>query len=173
MSVRKYLFWESKDGIRTYKVIQNGTFELMHPLGKDIFSERNWEKFFQSWFLGSAAITEDEFIDFCFLSDTPITSPVLDYNYNTANKSSWNKEEIGIFFEKYINANRCEVFYAENKSFQCQKGNLLNNNGIKKMFVKCIPEFSLELTEKIKPGTEETSLLCRYFKDNLKKLSCN
>ena len=81
MAVRKYLFWKSEDGIRTYKVTKGNTYELLHPLGRDIFPGKNLTDFF-SWFHKSAAITEDEYIDFCFLSDEEIESPLLEYSLN-------------------------------------------------------------------------------------------
>ena len=46
MGIRKYLFWKSEDGIRTYKVTQKGTFELMKPSGKDVFPGGEWTVFF-------------------------------------------------------------------------------------------------------------------------------
>ena len=84
MGIRKYLFWKSEDGIRTYKVTQKGTFELMKPSGKDVFPGGEWTAFF-TWFHKSAVITEDEFIDFCFLSEDKIESPLLEYS--TSSKS--------------------------------------------------------------------------------------
>ena len=70
---------------------------LLKPSGKDVFEEVDWVKFF-SWFHKSAAITDDEYIDFCFLSDEKIESPLLEYNSSV--KSSWDKQEIGIFCHK-------------------------------------------------------------------------
>lgn len=167
MGVRKYLFWMCQDGIRTYKVTQKGTFELMRPSGKDVYSDRNLTKFF-TWFHKSAAITEDEFIDFCFLSDIEIESPLL--NYTTSSKSSWDKQEIRIFCEKYINADAYEVCYDKEKSFVCQNSNVFDKKNVKKIFLKCIPEFSVEMKEKIDMGSEETSLVNRFFIDRLKEL---
>lgn len=167
MAVRKYLFWKCEDGIRTYKVTQKGTFELMRPSGRDVFPDRDLTKFF-TWFHKSAAITEDEFIDFCFLSEEEIESPLL--NYSSTLTSSWDKQEISVFCEKYITSNTYEVVYAENKSFVCQNGNVFDKKNVKKLFVKCIPEFSIETKEKIDTGSEETCLLCRYYYDELKEL---
>ena len=165
MAIRKYLFWKSKDGIRTYKVTQKGTFELMKPSGKDVFEDIDWTAFF-SWFHKHAAITDDEYIDFCFLSDEKIESPLLDYC--STSKSSWDKQEIGIFCEKYIHAETYEIMYSENESFVYQSGNVLNK--VRKMYLKCIPEFSIETKEKIDTGSEETSLVNRFFIDRLKEL---
>ena len=170
MVIRKYLFWKNEDGIRTYKVTQKGTFELMKPSGKDVFEDGEWTKF-SSWFQKSAAITEDEYIDFCFLSEEKIESPLLNYSYTS--KSSWDKQEISVFCEKYIHADTYEVFFSEDKSFVCQSGNVLDKKSVKKIFLKCIPEFSLETKEKIDTGSEDTSLLNRFFIDRLKELGDN
>lgn len=167
MSVRKYLFWMNQDGIRTFKVTQKGTFELMKPAGKDVYSEKDITKFF-SWFHKSAAITEDESIDFCFLSDSEVESPLL--NYSTSSKSSWDKQEISIFCEEFINTESYEVFYGKDKSFVCQNGNVLDKKNVRKLYIKCIPEFSIVTKQKDNAGSEETSLLNRYFIDRLKEL---
>lgn len=173
MAIRKYLFWKNKDGIRTYKVTKKGAFELMKPSGKEVFGEDNWNDFF-SWFLKSAAITEDEYIDFCFLADEEINSPLLNCsNYSSKSKSSWDKKEIEIFCEKYILADTYKIIYSEDKCFTCQNGNVLDADKVKKMYLKCIPKFSIETVEKIDTGSEETSLLNRYFRDRLKELSGN
>lgn len=170
MGIRKYLFWKSKDGIRAYKVTQKGTFELMKPSGKDVFANGEWTKFF-TWFHKSAAITEDEYIDFCFLSEEKIESPLVEYC--SSSKSSWDKQEISIFCEKYIGADTYEVFYSEDERFVCQSGNVFDKKNVKKLFLKCMPEFSIETKEKIDTGSEETSLVNRYFIDRLKELGGN
>lgn len=171
MVIRKYLFWKSEDGIRTYKVTQKGTFELMKPSGKAVFADCEWTKFF-AWFQKSAAITEDECIDFCFLSDEKIDSPLLDYSssFKSSCKSSWDKQEISIFCEKYIHADTYEVYFTDDKSFVCQNGNVFDKKNVKKIFLKCIPEFSVETKEKTDTELEETSLINRFFIDRLKEL---
>lgn len=169
MSVRKYLFWMNPEGIRTYKVTQKGTFELMKPLGKDVYPTGNIKSFCE-WFNRSAAITEDEYIDFCFLSDSEIKSSLFECEYATSIKSSWDKQEINIFCEKYLNTKTYEVFYAEDKSFVCQAGNVYDKKNIKKLYIKCIPEFSIETKEKVESGSEETSLINQFFIDKLKEL---
>lgn len=170
MAIRKYLFWKSKDGIRTYKVTHKGTFELMKPSGKDVFESEDWTSYF-SWFHKSASITDDEYIDFCFLSEGKIESPLLEYSSSA--KSSWDKQEISVFCDKYIHADTYEIFYSENDSFVCQSGNVLDKNKVKKMYLKCIPEFSVETKEKIEAGSEETSLINRFFIERLKELGGN
>ena len=170
MAIRKYLFWKNQYGIRTYKVTQKGTFELLKPSGKDVFEDADWKNFF-SWFHKSAAITEDEYIDFCFLSDEKIEFPLLDYS--SSSKSSWDKQEIGIFCEKNIQADTYEIFYAEDMSFVCQSGNVLDEKNVKRMYLKCIPEFSVEAKEKVDMGSKETSLVNRFFIDKLKELGGN
>lgn len=168
MSVRKYLFWMCDKGIKTYKVTDNGTFELMKPLGKDIYEDTDITKFF-TWFHKSAAITKDELIDFCFLSEKEIESELL-LNYKTTTKSSWDKKEIGIFCDKYVNTKNYEIFYDKDKSFVYQTGNIFNKSDVKKLYMRCIPEFSIETEEKIDMGNEETSLVNRYFINKLKEL---
>lgn len=37
MAVRKYLFWKGQEGIKTYKVVAKGKFELLRPYGKEYF----------------------------------------------------------------------------------------------------------------------------------------
>ena len=169
MSVRKYLFWMNQEGIRTYKVTQKGTFELMKPSGKDVYSGSNIKNFYE-WFHKSAAITEDEYIDFCFLSDSEIKSALFDCDYAASTKSSWDKQEIEIFCDKYMNVKTYEVFYAEDKSFICQSGNVYDKKDIKKLYMKCVPEFSIETKEKVEAGSEETSVVNLYFIEKLKSL---
>lgn len=167
MSVRKYLFWLCDEGIKTYKVIGSGTFEILRPAGREVYKEKDLSSFF-SWFHKSAAITEDEFIDFCFLSEQSIDSPLLEYTNVT--KSSWDKQEIDAFCNKYMDVKNYEIYYAEDKSFVCQTGNVLRKEEIKRMYLKCIPEFSIETKEKIDAGSEETSLVNRFFIERLKEL---
>ncbi len=166
MSVRKYLFWMTNTGIKTYKVTQKGEFELLKPAGKTMFDGCDLNQFF-AWFHKSAAITEDEFIDFCFLSEEQMESPLLEYSY--AKNSSWDKQEIAMFCEKYLNITNYEVFYRENQRFVCQSSDILKKENIKKLYVKCIPEFSIDEKEKNNTSSEETSLLCKYYLDKLKE----
>ncbi len=167
MGIRKYLFWKNNEGIRSYKVTQKGTFELMKPSGNDVFTDGEWEDFF-IWFNKNAAITEDEYIDFCFLSEDRIDSPLLVYNYSK--KSSWDKKEVTLFCEKFIHEDTYEIVYSEDKSFICQNSNISDKGIIKKMFLKCIPEFSDETKEIIETGSVETSIVNRYFIDKLNEI---
>ncbi len=167
MNVRKYLFWMNDVGIKTYKVTKKGTFELLKPAGRESYTDKDLEKFC-SWFHKEAAITDDEFIDFCFLSVSPIESPLFDYNVST--KSSWDKQEISIFCDKYIGVENYKIYYEEDKCFVCQNGNVLDKKSIKTLYLKCIPEFSIETEERIDPGSEETSLVNRFFIEKLKEL---
>lgn len=66
-----------------------------------------------------------------------------------------------------------EVCYAVNESFVCQNGNVLDKRNVRKMFMKCIPEFSIATKEKIDVGSEETSLVNRFFIERLKELEGN
>ena len=78
-----------------------------------------------------------------------------------------------MFCEKYISTNTCEVIYEKSKSFICQNGNVLDKRNVKKIFLKCIPEFSIDTEEKIDEGSEETSLVNRFFIEKLKELCSN
>lgn len=93
--------------------------------------------------------------------------------YSSSSKSSWDKQEIGIFCDKYIHADTYEIMYSENESFVCQSGNVINRKHVNRMYLKCIPEFSVETKEKIDTGSEETSLVNRFFLDRLKELDGN
>jgi hypothetical protein len=170
MGIRKYLFWKNKDGIRTYKVTQNETFDLMKPSGRDVFTDGEWASFF-TWFHKNAAITEDEFIDFCFLSEDTMEFPLLEYNPSF--KSSWDKQEINLFCNRYICSDTYEVYYSEDKSFIYQSGNVFDKKKVKKLFLKCIPEFSIELEEEMKVCSDETSLINRFYIDRLNELDDN
>lgn len=167
MKVRKYLFWFCRDGIRTYKVSGKGSFELVKPLGNDYFRGHDLTSF-SEWFQKYASITADEYIDFCFLSDQKIESRLL--KYSTREKSSWDKTEISTFCAKHIPASIYEFIYDEGKSFVCQNGNVYDSGNVRKMYVKCVPEFSVETKERVDEGSPETSMLNRYYMDRLKEL---
>ena len=125
------------------------------------------KKFF-SWFHRSASITEDEQIDFCFLSETEFEIPAL--NYQTVPKSSWNKEKIGEFCEKYIQADNYEIIYGPGKSFVCQNGNVFDRKNIKKLNLKCIPEFEENTCEETVSKTENISYVNLYYREQLEGL---
>lgn len=167
MEVRKYLFWMTDKGIQTYKVTNKGTFELVRFKGEDKYTDTDFSNFV-AWFNRNASIAEDEYIDFCYLSDKPVESSL--FRHSTKTKSSWDKKEISIFCDRYINADNYEVIVDEQHSFICQNGNVFNKDNLKKIYLKCVPEFSLETVEKIEQGSEETSLVNRYFIDKLNEL---
>lgn len=169
MIVRKYLFWKCEEGIRTYKVTKEGEFNVLKPSGRDVFTDGKWNEFFK-WFNKSAAITDDEFIDFCFLVDKKSDLPLSDLDYTLNTKSSWDKKEICLFIEKNINAELFEVFYSDEECFVVQNGNIFDDKNVKKMFLKCMPEFSMETKEVNDVGSEETSVVNRYFMDLLNEI---
>lgn len=117
MEVRKYLFWMTDQGIKTYKMTGKGIFELVRFKGEDMYTDTDISAFV-AWFDKNASITEDEYIDFCYLSDRPVKASF--FNYGTKEKSSWNKSEIGIFCDKYINLANYEVIVNKDISFVCQ-----------------------------------------------------
>ena len=133
MEIRKYLFWMTDKGIQTYKVTKKGTYELVRFKGEDRYADTDISKFV-AWFNKNASITEDEYIDFCYLSDKPVESPL--FNYSTKKKSSWDKSEISIFCDKYINVSNYEVVVDEKHSFVCQSGNILDKDKLIKVFSK-------------------------------------
>lgn len=167
MEIRKYLFWMTAKGIQTYKVTQKGTFKLVYFKGEERYTDTDITKFIK-WFNKYASITEDEYIDFCYLSDHPIDSSL--FQYKTKEKSSWDKKEISIFCAKYMNIASYEIVIDAENSFVCQTGNLTDGDKITKIYLKCLPEFSLDTVERIDPGSEETSLLSKYFIERLKEI---
>lgn len=167
MSIRKYLFWINHDGIRTFKIVSDKQIEQMRPSGKDVYADGDKKNFF-SWFHKSASITKDEQIDFCFISDTEFEIPEL--NYRTVSKTSWNKEEIGEFCERYIPADSYEIIYRAGKSFVCQSGNVFDRKNIKKVYLKCLPELEEDICEEISSKTETISAVNRYFREQLEDL---
>lgn len=160
------MFWMSEQGIQTYKVTNEGTFELIKFKGEERYTDNDISKFV-IWFNKNASIAEDEYIDFCYLSDKPVVSTLFEHNIKA--KSSWDKKEISIFCDKYINVANYEVIVDEERNFICQSGNLLNNSELKKIYLKCVPEFSMDTVEKIEQGSQETSLVNKYFIDMLKE----
>lgn len=167
MEIRKYLFWMTKKGIQTYKVTSKGTFELIRFKGEDTYADTDLLKFVE-WFNKMASIAGDEYIDFCYLSDTPVEFPA--FTYGTKAKSSWDKQEISLFCNEYINIANYEVVVDDEHSFVCQSGNVFDKDKIKKIYLRCVPEFSFEITEKVDVESEETSLVNKYFIDMLREL---
>ena len=152
MAARKYLFWKNVHGIQTYKVLANGTWELKKPWGKTHFPG-NYSAEFWEWFQRSTAITADEVIDFCFLSDEDLELPAL--KYAAASKTSWDKQQIAAFCSQYMRfSGSYEICYAPDKSFVCQTGPVLHGDDLKKLYVRCVP--TLEPTEEEVAPVEAT-----------------
>lgn len=169
MENRKYLFWITDKGIQTYQVTSKGSLELIKFKGEDIYAGTNLLKFME-WFDKMASIAADECIDFCYLSDKPVQFP--EFSYGTQARSSWNREEIRSFCDKYANIDNCEIVIDEEHCFTCQSGNIFDKSTIKRIYLKCIPEFSFEVEEDVKIDSkpEETSLVNRYFIEMLREL---
>ena len=170
MSIRKYLFWITDSGIKTYKFLENGKFDMLKPNGSEIFPDTNLSVFLK-WFHKSAAITSDENIDFCFLSDSLMESPEL--QYHTIAKSSWDKLEISMFCDQCIGLDNYKIYYTNTEYFVCQKSNIIDKTSIKEVYLKCVPEFSIDTKENVDMGNEETSLVNRYYMEWLKELDNN
>lgn len=167
MKVRKYLFWMTDQGIQIYKAVDGGNYELVRFKGEDRYPETDISRF-AVWFQKTASIAGDEYIDFCYLSDKPVEVSLLPYN--TKGKSSWDKNEIIAFCDRYIHVSNYEVFIDEEHGFVCQSGNLFDSGSLKKIYLKCVPEFSLETVEEAELSSKETSLVNQYFIDKLKEL---
>lgn len=167
MAVRKYLFWMTDQGIRTYKVVGKSKYELIKFKGKDINPEVDLDKF-AKWFYKTAAITADDYIDFCYLSEKRIDSEV--FKHQTSINSSWDKKEINAFCSTYLSIENYEVFYSEEKSFVCQNSDLHKGQELRKIYLKCIPEFNIQAEEQIEEGSEETSLVNQLYFEWLKEL---
>lgn len=167
MAVRKYLFWMTDKGIRTYKVVGKNDYELVKFMGKEINPETNLDEF-AKWFYKTAGITTEDYIDFCYLSERKIDSEV--FNHQTSTTSSWDKNEINVFCSKYLSIENYEVSYSEEKSFICQNSDLHSRQELKKLFLKCIPEFNIQTEEQIEEGLEETALVNQLYFEWLKEL---
>lgn len=167
MAVRKYIFWLTKKGVKTYKVEQKGKFDLVPYRGDEYYPGTDFEDF-AKWFQKTAAIRENEYIDFCYLSDTPIDSSLFDFQ--TSEKSSWDKGEIDLFCKKEIRISNYEVYYSESKCFVCQNVDIYPGQTLKKLYVKCVPDFSIETIEEEDTGSEKTSILNRFYMSRLKEI---
>ena len=76
---------------------------MKKPSGENTFPNNDLNIFFK-WFDKIAAITSEEYIDFCFLSEYELDNlPILNDKYRISSKSSWNKQEIQDFCKKYLN----------------------------------------------------------------------
>lgn len=171
MAVRKYLFWKGQEGIKTYKVVAKGKFELLRPFGKEYFPGEDWDKFIE-WFEKNAAITDDENIDFCFISEA-VFIPHFSIEYTTVEISTWDIEEIETFCEEYMHIGNCEIHFSSGKKYIRQISNL-SKKGMKALYVCNLPELSERnvpsIDEKKELSAEAPSILTQYFKDNLKAL---
>lgn len=169
MAVHKLMFWISDKGIQTFR-IRNNVYELNRYQGNDYFPKSDLKSFFDSdWFNDISSIGEDDNIDFCFLSEIPIVLP--EFQYGMESRSSWSKEDIMTFCEKYTEVENYKVLTADGNSFVCQTGNIYGRNQITEMYLRCIPEFSMdEHKTKDEIPEEETSVLYRYYKGLLAKL---
>ena len=167
MAVHKYIFFISQEGIKTYRVRNNSEYELVIFQGEKIYDAGDVNGFFK-WFDRMASIAKDDMIDFCFLSEEKIDSPM--FEYFKGEKSFWVKEEIINFCEKNISEKNYEIIIDENTKLVCQMANAFDVKSISKLYLKCIPEFSIQTEEVLDRGTEETSLLCQYFREMLSKV---
>ncbi len=168
MENRKYLFWMTDKGIQTYKVTDKENFELIKFKGEDIYTDTDLLRFVE-WFNKMASIAADEYIDFCYLSDKPVEFP--EFSYGMQAKSSWHRHEISLFCDKYVNIENYEIVVDDDHCFTCQNGNIFDKSSIKKIYLKCVPEFVFdEEVSKTDLKSEKTSLVNKYFIDMLREL---
>ena len=170
MSIRKYIFTINSEGIKTYKVISENEYELRKPNGMDYFPGKDINKFFQ-WFHRDAAITNEEKTDFCFLSETKLdNSPLSQYNSSCSSASSWNKQKICDFCEKYLSLDSYKIVYDKDKCFMVQNTNVPDESKIKTLYLKCLPDFSMEIEDIVISNNNESSILWRFYNDKLQKI---
>lgn len=169
MGKHKYLFLIEKDRfIKTYRY-NNHDFELVKYMGEEKYDSDDIKSFFE-WFMKMASIASDDYIDFCFISDSPIN--LDDFKFTNVDYSTWTKEKIIDFCNKHIDRQIYEFKVNENIAFVCQEKNLFNKDDIQTMYIKCFPEFNIGKKGKDKnvDNSREISLLSRYFTDKLKQL---
>lgn len=168
MSIHKYLFLLAEKGIKTYRAREGYPYELVKYKGETFYKGGNLDAFLQ-WFFKTASIVQDDRIDFCFLSEKPIESRVFSYPHDKV--SSWNKKQISEFCDIEFGDTNYQIMIDENTScFIHQKSNIYGEAEIKKMYLKCVPDFSLEIEQESDDEDRETSILCRYFMDALNKI---
>lgn len=167
MAIHKYLFFISEEGIKTFRVSSASDYELVKFRGETIYNEGGLSDFFE-WFNRIASVASDDMIDYCFLSQKPIDFPDFEYLKNKV--SSWDKNEVITFCKKNLAVRNYEIIVDSESSFVCQVANVYNRDNIEKLYLKCIPNFSMQIEEKFDSGSEETSILCQYFRDMLNNL---
>lgn len=141
-TIRKYIFWIDTSGVKTYKFSTDNSYVLLKINGQAVFSEGLSDNFWDK-FDNNTAILDDEYIDFCFLSDTEIHIPWLPYQQNP--QTTWNKKQIIDFCTKYIKTSPCyRINYYEGKYFIAQSGNVIRDSDITDIYVKCLPELTID-----------------------------
>lgn len=175
MSLRKYLFYFSGDKIRIFKPISEGVFETMRYKGEDAFPSKDWKTFYE-WFSRAASIASDDYIDYCFLSDEPWTLP--EFSQKRKSVSSWNKREIYAFCNNYVTSESYEICYDGIHGMVNQKGNVADKKSVKKIYLKCVPEFTVQIEAELvreQPETAESEIspLSRYYREQVKKIRNN
>lgn len=164
MSVKKYLFWFCDEGIKSYKVKASGAFEILRPSGREVYQSKDWNEFY-TWFQSCARIVEEDYIDYCFLSQNGEDFPEIEGLTDV--KSSWDKPEIHRFCKEFLGFESYEIHYGDDLKFVCQEGNIFVGDDLKKLHLKCVPEFSMETKAVAEDGSEGTSILNQYFIERL------
>ena len=167
MAVHKYIFYIDDGGIRTYKFKNHSEYENFKYKGESICKEKDMKVFYQ-WFEKAASIAIDDGVDFCFLSERPIET--LLFNYTAEKVSSWNQDDILQFCQSEIGEKNYEIVMDEERKFVCQISNVLDKNSVKKLYLKCFPEFEFKKKEITNDVSDEISLLSRYFREKLNEL---
>ena len=84
--------------------------------------------------------------------------------------SSWNQDDILQFCQSEIGEKNYEIVMDEERKFVCQISNVLDKNSVKKLYLKCFPEFEFKKKEITNDVSDEISLLSRYFREKLNEL---
>lgn len=165
MAIHKYIFYIDDRGIRAYRACGNNEFEVVRYMGEEICKESSLDEYFK-WFDNVASIAPDDSVDFCFLSNIQITQPQLEYPSDM--KSSWTKDEVIYFCQNVIAEKNCEISVADGIQFVCQVSNIYDKKSIEKIYLKCVPEFSLtEIKKQEETISKDQSVLYRYYREKL------
>lgn len=142
ITTRKYIFFINAQGVRTYKALQDsGSYKLVKHNGQEVFAAGLTVEFWD-WFDATTAITADEFIDFCFLSEREIQLPELPYFI--AEQTTWDKEQIAEFCRTcLVSSPNFEIHYATGKQFVVQGGNIVQANDTAKLYLQCMPTLNI------------------------------
>lgn len=158
MSTHKCIFYITEKSIQAYEA-DGDKFILVKKDGEPIYkiddaSQETLHNFF-AWFDRSRAVTEEDFIDYCFLSTValPFIEKLTDDedavsfqnpNQNKKAKSSWTKENITDFLNEYCTGKNFEIAIKAKQKFIHQTTNLYDKNNLEKLYLVCVPKFDFK-----------------------------